>query len=95
MIHDHYNIPVSTYEDLLKSGVEPVHFIRYLNLFDPNETKVPLSKINLLYYIDNKGSFDEPPLVPHKRIAKAIFNNLQTDEQIEVMQYSIYIEDLN
>lgn len=89
MIHEHYNISLSSYNDLIKSGVKAVDFIHYLSLFDPNNTQVPLTKISLLYYIDSNGSFDEKPFNCHKKIAKAIFDNLSRNEQIEVMHYAL------
>ena len=88
----HYGITDNIYQDLLVAkGIKPIDFLTYLPLFDPDGTYTPLSKIHLLYYLDQFGNFDEPPLVPHKRIAKAIFDNLDIKDKFEIIAYIQHI----
>lgn len=84
---EHYNFSDETYAALLKSGVKVKHLFKTVELFDPYKTGGEINFTGLLYYIDSKGDFDQPPNFPHKRIAKAFFNQLPIGEKIAAAEY--------
>ena len=88
----HYNITDEVYQDLLVvKGIKPIDFLNYLKLFDPELTHKPLSKVSLMYYVDQIGNFDEPPITPDKQIARAVFDSLNTQDKFEIISYIQYI----
>jgi hypothetical protein len=88
----HYGFTDQQIKTLAKSGVGVKELYSVVKLFDPDETGEPISQINLYYYIDTKGNFNDPPANSHKKIALEIFNNLSNREKMNVLKY---LEDLD
>lgn len=92
-LQEHYNLSAAQCSSLSKVGVQQIDLFRNIKFFDPHDSKAPISKINLLYYLDNQGDFQQPPLVSHKLIAKEIFETLTSKEKLEVLSYLDYINN--
>lgn len=87
---EHYQLTESKYKKLLANGITDVDLFKSVDLFDPNKTGEKLGKVNLYYYIDNKGDFNSPPTkLKHKQIARAMFNSLEmsAQEQLQILEY--------
>ena len=84
---DHYGFSDDAYDALIKSGVTVKDLFRAVSLFDPYDSGAEINLTGLLYYVDKKGDFNEPPLLPHKKIAKAFWEQLPIREKIAVAEY--------
>lgn len=84
---DHYKFSDSQIENLHKIGVMSTDLFKAIKLFDPHNSGEPISFVNLLLYIDEKGNFNDPPKNSHKKIAKQVYENLTRKEKLSVMQY--------
>jgi len=84
----HYGFTDEAYKALLKSGVTEKDLYKSIVLFDPEKSGEPMSQVNLFYYVDEKGNFNDPPHnIAHKKIAKALFERLPIKEKIAVSEY--------
>jgi len=92
-MREHYQINDKAWSELQKHKISLPDLFRCVKLFDPNESNSEITKVNLMYYVDKKGDFNNPPLLPHKRIAKAVFDSLDTKEKLEIMEYIDYLEN--
>jgi len=90
---DHYQINDLAWTELQKHGIVQKDLLKFIKLFDPNYSESEITKVNLMYYVDSKGDFSEPPFFPHKRIAKAVFDSLDTREKLDIMEYIDYLEN--
>ena len=84
---DHYQLSDESYRKLIESGVTVSDLVLSIQFFDPNKNGGEIGLLGLLYYVDSKGDFNEPPKFPHKRIASAIFGQLPIDQKIMVAEY--------
>jgi len=90
---DHYGLTEIQFKKLEKQGVTLGDLFKSVPLFDPAKTGEVLSQINLYHYIDLKGNFNDPPFTAHKKIAKAMFENLSNKEKLNVLGYLEAKED--
>ena len=54
------------------------------------EHTAPVTKVSLMYYVDNKGDLtdnDSPTVQPHQKIAMAVFQSLEIADQMAVLEY--------
>lgn len=86
-MQEHFNLSNEAFSRLLKQKVTVKDFYRTAKLFDPFHLDADVSKIGLLYYIDEKGDFDKPPSFPHKKIAKAFSETLNIFDQCMIAEY--------
>jgi hypothetical protein len=84
---DHFQLSTKQYNTLIKQGVTVKDFFDSIPLFDPYKTGSEINKVGLLYYVDEKKDFNQPPFFPHKKIALAYFENLSIKEKILVAEY--------
>ena len=84
---EHYGFSDEEYNKLIESGVTIRDLFKAVPLFDPYGSGEPINFTGLLYYIDAKGDFNEPPKLPHKKIATAFFNGLPIKERIAAAEY--------
>lgn len=87
---EHYGFTQDEFDNLSKE-VKTIDLIKAVPEFDPYNTGEPLTKISLMYYIDNHGDFNEGS-EPHKKIAKALFMSLPPTDKIEIFSYLEYTE---
>lgn len=94
-MHEHFNLSEEAYRSLIKSGVTDLDFLRAVPFFDPIGSGLPLTKVNLFYYLDEKGPWDSKPLFPHKKIAKAFYESFDWNEkeQFQILLYKDFIEE--
>lgn len=90
---DHFNLSDKAYKQLLKEKVTIKDFFKTAKLFDPENVGAGATKVGLLYYIDKKGDFNQPPKFSHKRIALAVFESLNIKDQIMVAEYIEVMEN--
>lgn len=81
----HYGLSEQVYKDLM-AKVSVIDLIDSLPLFEAN-LEQPVLPINLCYYIDQKGDFTQGTKVPHRLIAKAVFDSLDSEDQYEIIMY--------
>lgn len=99
---DHYGLPENTLTDLKVSVKDQFDS---LILFQPKDEaerekkkyiERPISPVGLLHYIDNCSTiFMDIQSKAHQKIAKAIFDNLDSPFKINVFQYFEMIEGEN
>ena len=89
-MQEHYGFTDAEYSALLKDGVTDIDLYKSVKLFDPDNTRAPISYIGLFHYIDKKGDFNKKPMFPHKKIALALFEKLLIKGKMAVAEY---IED--
>jgi len=92
-MQDHYQLSDEVYAKLLKKKVTVTHMFRAIPLFDPNDCGEPIDKVGLMYYVDEKGDFESKPLLPHRRIAQAVFDRLPIMDKIAVAEYVELVEN--
>lgn len=101
-MQQHYNLLPDQYQNLMKQGVTVSDLLQFAPIFSPvgKTTKslvdldlAPITKVSVLYYVDNFGDFTEFEKKPknHQLIANAIFKSLDANEQIEVLGYISFI----
>ena len=86
-MRDHYGINAIEFAGLSRV-VSVSEMIDCVPLFSPNQS--PASKVSLMLYIDKHGdSFleDRNNAEAHERIALAIFNSMDSDDKVEILQY--------
>lgn len=86
-MHEHYNISDAEWEKLQERGVTIKDLFQSLHYFVPKGSEAPVSPVCLMLYYDNHGDFRRPPYFPHKKIAEAIFNCLETKEKFALLRY--------
>lgn len=92
-MQQHYGLTDVEYKKLLDNGITIADLYNNVKVFDKLSTGEPIGKINLYYYIDDKGDFNAPPVkLKHKQIARALFESLDISAS-EKMQILQYIED--
>ena len=84
---EHYRLNDVNYAKLIKSGVTNLDFLNSITIFDPIKSNLELSLINLYYYVDSVGDFNARPSCAHKKIAKAMFEQLETSEKLNLLEY--------
>lgn len=90
-ISEHFNICNEEYNKLVKSGISDSDLLRNIKTFHGTWEK-PISSMGLCYYIDDLGNFNKGNL-KHQRIAKAIFNSLNSRNKIEILEYLDWHDD--
>ena len=90
---EHFGLTDKIYNELLKSGVTVSQMFKAIPLFDPNKSDCEISKVSLMYFMDQKGSFNKPPFFPSKKIAQAVFKTLSSKEKIEILEYEELTEN--
>lgn len=84
---EHYNISDSEFKKLLSTGVTQLDLLKSVKFFDPHGSQAPLTKVSLMYYVDQFGDINSPPFPVHKRIARAMLNSLPNKEKMEIFEY--------
>lgn len=90
---EHYQLTEESVGFLEGHGVKFQHLFSSVKLFDPHGTNSEINKIGLLYYVDEKGDFNEPPFFPHKRIAQAVYNQLPVVDKLMIAEYIDVMEN--
>lgn len=89
---NHFGLSQEQFVDLNCTEMEMLKCVR---VFDPNNNQLPIGKLGLMYFIDARGDFTEGfKFDLEQRIAKAIFDNLPSDEQLEILAYLTPEEEL-
>jgi len=92
-MQSHYGLSDEAYSNLIASGVTFADMFKAVKFFDPIGSGLELTKVNLMYYVDAKGDFNDPPRLPHKKIASAFFESLPIKDKIEIAEYIDYLEN--
>ena len=92
-MQEHFNFTDEQFKKLLGDGVTVTHLFKFARDWDFSGKELPVTDLHLLYYIDEKGDFNQPPHLPSKKIARAIFNKLTTKEQMYILQYIEWSEE--
>jgi hypothetical protein len=90
-VKQHYNLSDAEWNKLIESGVAIKDLFHAIPEFDPRGTRLPITKVSLLLYLDNHGDFDTDSI--HGKIGMAVFSSLESREKIEVMKYVQWLSD--
>lgn len=106
-MQQHYNLTDEVYSKLLEK-VTMIDILQSVPIFthvgETNkysmadfEFTAPVTKVSLMHYIDHKGDFTEnsPKIQSHQLIAKAVFECLKTEDQMEIFEYISFITGEN
>ncbi len=86
----HYSLNDVEYEKLIKK-VSMLQLIELVPVFSP--TSSPVSKVSLMLIADRFGNFLENESQPACIVATAVWNCMDADEKVELMNYMNYEQD--
>jgi hypothetical protein len=89
----HYNINDEQKNILISKNITDIDLLNCLKVFDPNETNCELNKTCLMYYMDERGDFQEDNLTKPGLIANAVYESLSDQDKIEIFMYLEFIEE--
>jgi hypothetical protein len=84
---NHYRFTDAQMAELAKKKITEMDLFKMIKLFDPEGSGETLSQVNLYYYIDEHGNYNDPPVKPHKIVARMFFDNLGIKQKIAVSEY--------
>lgn len=87
-MQEHFGFSDEQMKLLAKKNIGVKDLFQFANKFDPTGNLAPISGVTLYFYIDKKGDFMEPPNFKNKEICKQIFERLDTEDQMLVLQYA-------
>jgi hypothetical protein len=96
----HYNLPDESFVKLLEE-ITVTDMMDAIPLFTVAgklgstsladfEHTAQVTKVSLMYYVDHKGDFtdnDYTKVPSHQKLAMAVFQSLETSEQMQVLEY--------
>lgn len=87
----HYKLSDAEWEKLIES-ITTMDLLKAIPEFDPHGTGAEISKVSLMLYLDRRGDFSEGKEV-HQKIAKAVFNSLDSSDKIAIFEYMEFLEE--
>lgn len=86
-MQEHFQFTDEEYKKLLGLGVSIEQLFKFANEYDFSGQKIEIGFMNLFYFIDQKGDFFSKPNFSEKLICRAIFEKLNTNQKMEIMDY--------
>jgi hypothetical protein len=86
-MQEHFNFTDDEFKNLLDKKVTIQHFFELAKDFDFSGTQIEFGFINLFYYVDEKGNFFEKPDFPKKLICRAVFEKLEQNQKMQLIEY--------
>lgn len=92
-LFEHFSINEEQKNSLLSQGIDNIVLVENMKLFDPYETNCELTKINIMYYMDERGNFLEDKITNPGMIANAMFESLDATDKIEIYEYVEFLDE--
>lgn len=78
---------------IIKRNITEIDLLNNLKFFDPNNTECKLTKLSLMYYMDQRGDFQDDNITKPGLIANAIFESLDDVDKIDIFRYTEFLEE--
>lgn len=92
-MQEHFNFTNAQMEALSSEGVTVKQLYEWARNYSIQGSDEKMSYVNLFYYVDKKGDFNELPELPSKKIARMLFENLEIKQKIELSEYISDLEE--
>jgi len=86
-MQEHFNFTDEEFKKLQDEKVTILQLFEFATDFDISGEKIKVGFMNLFYYIDEKGDFFKKPDFPKKLICRAIFEKLETNQKMAILEY--------